>query len=448
MPDDPFAEPSDNDPDRTIIRPAKPVPGGRRTAEAAPVIPPRPVPVALPNRQGLNPLENAAAELLALITRLKNTPTHPDIEGLRRQLIEGIRTFESKARSQGISEITVTRARYMLCTVLDEMVASTPWGSGVWRNQTLLSTFHGERWGGDKVFLLLDSLIQDPSGNINLLELMYICLAFGFEGKYRVLNDGRTQLEWERERLFRAIRNHRGDFERELSPHWRGLVNYRNPLIRYVPLWVILAVASLLLLGLYGGFSLLLNRTSDPVYVALGDIRGDTVAMVERVTPLPAVQAPRQPPPVNAGPSVTDQFRNALAPEIRLGQVKVIADGDKTVLRILGDGLFDSGQAEVKPAFRPLLQRIADQMRTVPGRVLVTGHTDSIPIRTLRFPSNFHLSKARAEAVAQILINDTGATGRFYVEGRGETEPVAPNDTPQNRALNRRVDVILLNRGQ
>jgi type VI secretion system protein ImpK len=315
----------------------------------------------------------------------------------------------------------------------------------VWRNQTLLSIFHGERWGGDKVFALLDSLIQDPAGNIDLLELMDICLAFGFEGRYRVLTDGRAQLEWEKERLYRAIRNYRGDFERELSPHWRGLVDYRNPLMRYVPLWVILAVAGLLLLGLYVAFSLLLNRTSDPVFVALGGIRGDTVAMVERAGFTPAAE-PRPSP--SATPAFADQFRGALAPEIRLAQVKVIADGDKTILRILGDGLFDSGQAEIKAAFRPLLQRISEQLKTVPGRVLVTGHTDSVPIRTLRFPSNFHLSKARAEAVAQILITATGAAGRFYVEGRGETEPVAPNDTPQNRALNRRVDIFLLTRGR
>jgi len=450
--DDPFAEPTDGEGDRTVIRPIRPSPGGRRPTEAAPVTPPRPVPVALPARQGLNPLENAAGELLALITRLKNTPSHPDIEGLRRQLVAEIRNFETKARSQGISEITVTRARYILCTVLDEMVASTPWGSGVWRNQTLLSTFHGERWGGDKVFQLLDSLIQDAASNIGLLELMYVCLAFGFEGRYRVLKDGHTQLEWERERLYRAIRNYHGDFERELSPRWRGLTEYSNPLIRYVPLWVIVAVASLLLLGMYVLFSLLLNRTSDPVFVALGGIRGDAVAMVERsqFTPPQPLPEPEQPPPVTepSPPPVADKFRTALTPEIRQRQVKVIADGDKVIMRILGDGLFDSGKDTVKTAFRPLLQRIAEQLRTVQGQVLVTGHTDSIPIRTIRFPSNWHLSKARAEAVAQILINATGTPNRFIVEGRGESEPIAPNDTPRNRALNRRVDVILLSRGR
>ncbi|MEZ5581896.1 MAG: type VI secretion system protein TssL, long form [Candidatus Competibacteraceae bacterium] len=193
-----------------------------------------------------------------------------------------------------------------------------------------------------------------------------------------------------------------------------------------------------------------MNSTSDPVFVALGGIRGDAVAMVERTTFTPAQPLPEQPPPATkpAPPPVTDRFRTALAPEIRLGQVKVIPDNDKVIMRILGDGLFDSGKATVKSAFRPLLQRIAEQLRTVPGKVLVTGHTDSIPIRTIQFPSNWHLSKARAEAVAQILIAATGTPDRFIIEGRGESEPVAPNDTPRNRALNRRVDVILLTRGR
>lgn len=449
--DDPFAVYNGNEGDQTIV---KPMPGGKPTPASDDI--PRsqsraPLPThdthPLPPRAGLNPLENAASALLSLMMRLKNTPSHPNPDALRNRMIQEIKAFEAKARNQGISEKTVFRARYILCTALDEVVLNTPWGSASdWSEQSLLSTFHNETWGGEKFFQLLDNLIQDPAHNLDLLELMYLCLAFGFEGRYRLLDNGRARLEEQRERLYRAIRHQRGDFERELSPHWRGITDLRNPLIRYVPLWVIAAVACLLLLGIYLALSILLNRTSDPVFAALSEIRGDTVAMVKRQGP-PVIAPPKPPPPPEPKlVTATKNLRKFLEPEIRQGLVEVIEQADSTTVRILGDGLFDSGSAEIKSNFRPLLKRIAEELDTVPGKVLVAGHTDSIPIRTLRFPSNWHLSKARADAVVGFMTAIINSPQRFISEGRAATEPVASNDTPQGRALNRRVDITLLAR--
>jgi len=333
----------------------------------------------------------------------------------------------------------------VLCTTLDEVVLNTPWGrASEWSESSLLITFHNETWGGEKFFELLDSILLDPRKNLDLLELMYLCLAFGFQGRYRLLDNGRSRLEEQRERAYNAIRTARGEFERELSPHWRGSAQEQNPLIRYVPLWVVAAVAATLLLVAYALFSWLLNRASDPVFTALSDTRGETVAMVRRV----GVTAP---PPVQPPPNANqDEFRRELRrfldPQIRQGLVAVIEEPNQTTIRIRGDGLFDSGKAQVKPAFQPLLQQIGKELNTVEGRVLVTGHSDNVPIRTLQFPSNWHLSKARADSVVQILAASTNNPGRFISEGRSDTEPVAPNDTPQNRALNRRVDIILLAR--
>ena len=77
----------------------------------------------------------------------------------------------------------------------------------------------------------------------------------------------------------------------------------------------------------------------------------------------------------------------------------------------------------------------------------VAGHTDSIPIRTIRFPSNWHLSLARAEAVLRILSRQLSDSSRLVADGRADTEPVAPNDTPNGRERNRRIELILLKRG-
>ena len=447
--DDPFATADGDEGDRTIIRPA---PGGRRPGPSAAPVPPRPldrptseVAAAIPAGVGLNPLEAAAAPLLGLIMRLKNTASHPDPERLRLRMIEEIKGFTANARDRGLPEKTVFRARYVLCTTLDEVVLNTPWGrASEWSESSLLITFHNETWGGEKFFELLDSIILDPRKNLDLLELMYLCLAFGFQGRYRLLDNGRSRLEEQRERAYNAIRTARGEFERELSPHWRGSVQEQNPLIRYVPLWVVAAVAAALLLVAYALFSWLLNKASDPVFTALSDTRGETVAMVRRVgiTPPPPVQ----PPPNANQDGFRRELRRFLDPQIRQGLVAVLEETDQTTIRIRGDGLFDSGRAEVKPAFQPLLVQIGKELNNVEGRVLVTGHSDNVPIRTLQFPSNWHLSKARADSVVQILAASTNNPGRFISEGRSDTEPVAPNDTPQNRALNRRVDIILLAR--
>jgi type VI secretion system protein ImpK len=444
--DDPFDTSDGDSGERTIIRP---VPGGRRPGQGEPS-PPRPAPAppeetVVPSGVGLNPLEAAAAPLLSLVMRLKNTPSHPDPERLRQRMIEEMKAFTANAREAGIDEKTVFRARYVLCTTLDEVILNTPWGrASEWSESSLLITFHNEAWGGEKFFELLDSIILDPRKNLHLLELMYLCLAFGIQGRYKLLENGRGRLEEQRERAYNAIRSARGEFERELSPRWRGMVEQSNPLIRYVPLWVVAGVAAALLLLAYAIFSWLLNSTSDPVLAALADVRGQTVAMVRRGG-ITAAPAPGKP---NASlAQVTQNFRTFLDPQIRQGLVAVVEEADQTTVRIRGDGLFDSGKAEVKPAFQNLLQQIGSEINKVQGRVVVTGHSDNVPIRTLQFPSNWHLSKARADSVVQILASaSNNAPGRFISEGRADTQPVAPNDSPQNRALNRRVDIILLAR--
>ncbi|MFO1421673.1 MAG: type IVB secretion system protein IcmH/DotU [Candidatus Competibacteraceae bacterium] len=445
--DDPFST-DGGEGDRTVV---KPVPGGRRPAStAAPPRPPRPTgqppteAAPVPTGVGLNPLEAAAAPLLSLIMRLKNTAAHPDPERLRLRMIEEVKAFMANARNQGIPEKTAFRARYVLCTTLDEVVLNTPWGrASDWSENSLLITFHNETWGGEKFFELLDAIILDPRKNLYLLELMYLCLAFGFQGRYKLLDNGRSRLDEQRERVYNAIRTARGEFERELSPHWRGVVDQRNPLIRFVPLWVVAAVAAALLLLAYAIFSWLLNNASDPVLTALSEIQNKPLATVRRA----GVPAPPPKPAPNANlAQVTQNLRAFLDPQIRQGLVAVIEEADQTTVRIRGDGLFDSGKADVKPAFYSLLQQIGAEMNKVQGRVLVTGHSDNVPIRTLQFPSNWHLSKARADSVVTILASVSNSPGRFSSEGRADTQPVAPNDTPPNRALNRRVDIILLAR--
>ena len=438
--DDPFFNPGDDT--RTILKPS---PGGSLAGQPPASPPQRRASPYAPDREeafsatvgmGLNPLEAAASSLITVASRLRSTPSHSDPDGLRNQLIDEIKAFEARARSQGIRPQTVLWARYVLCTVLDEVVLSTPWGStSLWLTHSLLNTFHNDTQGGEKFFVLLKQAAQDPAGNLHLLELMYICLSMGFKGRYGVIERGHDQLEALRERLFHTIRTQRGDFERELSPCWQGIKDQRNPVIRYVPLWVVGAAAGVLLLVIYLGFSFSLNRTSDPVFTELHSIKVDKNLLEAR----PVLRAVSPPP---AKPRIT--LRMLLEPEINARKLDVDEAPDKTIVTVRGKGLFGSGSAQLNSDYLDLFLRIGEALDEVPGRILVSGHTDNIPIRSLRFPSNWHLSQERANAVKSVLSAHIDSPERVTAEGRADTEPLVPNDSSANRARNRRVEIALL----
>jgi type VI secretion system protein ImpK len=135
-----------------------------------------------------------------------------------------------------------------------------------------------------------------------------------------------------------------------------------------------------------------------------------------------------------------------LKPEIAAGLVEVQDLADRSVVTIKGDGFFEPGSVEVASGVRTLLPRIAQALAEVPGQVLITGHTDNQPIRTLRFPSNWHLSQERADAVRSELAR-TVKPQRLRSEGRADSEPLSDNSSPAGRARNRRVEITLFTPG-
>lgn len=422
--DDPFAP---EETERTFIMPS---PGQRATrAPLSPAFTPPQDSVnieELTSGRGLNPLVAAASSLLNAVPQLRASLSPPDALGLRETLARGIRAFEVRAAKDGVLPQHILAARYVLCTFLDEAAASTPWGSsGMWGKHSLLVMFHNEGWGGEKVFLLLAKLAENPKGNRDLLELLYVVLALGFEGRYRVLDNGRGQLDQVRERLLAMVQEQRGPYERDLSAHWKG-VELKRAMVLQLPMWIVLALAGVLAVGVYLWLSSSLNRTSDPVFAAIQDIR--------------AKGAP--PPPPKVAPAQTPRLAAFLEPEIKAGLVTVADFDDRSVITLRGDGFFESGGATPDPSVRPLVERIGQALAAVPGAVLIAGHTDNQPIRSARFPSNWHLSQERAAAV-QALLSRSVSPQRLKAEGRADTQPVASNATPLERAKNRRVEITL-----
>jgi type VI secretion system protein ImpK len=441
--DNPFAEP--NDSDRTVFIPA---PGGRRSAPAPQAAPPPPSPPTAsiadgPDRilTGSNPLLAAAASLLALLARLRNTARAPDAGDLRERAVAELRHFEQQARDGGVVMEQLRPAHYALCASLDDVVLATPWGNeSSWAARSLVSTFHQQVRSGEGFYAVLKQLIQSPGTNLAVLELMYFCLSLGFQGQYRLSPRGPAELDRVREDLYALIMRQRGAREAGLSPHWQGVDAPYKPRRGEVPLWVGGAAALAILGAIFLWMTLSLNTASDSVMESL--LQAPPTAM-----PQIARQSPLTPPPPPAEPGSLDHLRGFLAPEIAAHLVTVVGTEAVPVVRISGTGMFASGSADLEPRFLGLLHRIGEALKTEPGAVTIAGYTDNQPIRTVRFPSNFQLSAARAAEASKVIGQSIDNPGRLTPEGRADADPLAPNTTPAGRNMNRRIEVILHRQG-
>jgi type VI secretion system protein ImpK len=450
MSDNPFAE--SDDPDRTVIR--RPNPGGR----ARPAVPrapsesavatarPRSAPAAtVPEgpsriRTGGSPLLDAAAPLLLLMARLRNTLSQPDAGELRERAVREMRVFEQRAREAGVPLEQLRPTHYALCASLDDIVLNTPWGSsGGWDAHSLVSTFHQEVRSGERFFDLLAQMRQSPGRFLPVLEIMYLCMSLGFAGRTRLSPRGPAELDKLREETYALIARDRPTAGPELSPHWQGVAAPYRPARAMLPVWVAWSAAAAASAGLFAWALVGLNSGSDIVFNQMVAAPPAQVPLISRAA---AVQ-PLPPQPPSTEPSALDRLRAFLKPEIDQHLVEVTGAPSTPTVRILGDGMFSPGSASLAPRFIPLLHRIGAAMAQEQGPVLVAGYTDNQPIRTLRFPSNFQLSAARAEAAKGVIAQTLGDPARITAEGRADADPIAPNTTAKGRAQNRRIEATL-----
>jgi type VI secretion system protein ImpK len=194
----------------------------------------------------------AAAPLLVVVAHLRNSVQQADVAALRKEMADQLRQFEERASRFGGRIGDVSAGRYALSSLVDEAVMTTPWGSAsAWSTNSLLLEFHSETWGGEKVFAMVDRVRAEPQKYLALLKLIDVCLLLGFEGKYRVIDNGREQLTELRVDLGRLLRQHGKQPPRELSSSWRGMSQTRM-LRNYLPLWVVFAIAGAIVLSSYG----------------------------------------------------------------------------------------------------------------------------------------------------------------------------------------------------
>jgi type VI secretion system protein ImpK len=417
------------DPDRTLIMPN---PAGRRpssakaSSRAAPATDATEPFVEFSAAIGLNPIVAAANPLLDLVPRLRATLHHNDPRRLLDTLIGSARELEARLTAQGVPAQDVAIAGYLMCTFLDEVISGTPWGRPtVSTERTLLQTLHGERYGGNKVFEVLAWLANDPAGNHDLLGLHYVCLALGFEGRFAGSPNGREQREATAARLARLLgwSPQAGAAElTNLSMQWAPALIAPSRMPAIVPLWVMPAFAVVVMLGVYLFLNADLNHRAAPALRRL--VATAAQARLEG--------AARQGRP---------RFATALRDDVAAGLLEVRDERMQSIATLSTDRLFGTGGMRIEQEYLPVLARIAKAVNAGAGEVVVVGHTDSAPINSMEYPTNWHLSLAQAVAVASVLAANGVPPERTRPEGRGDAQPRAAGASNADAARNRRIEI-------
>jgi type VI secretion system protein ImpK len=396
-------------------------------------VPPLDVPMRVRNL-----LTAAAARLLALAAAVQADRQVADVAALRARAGEEAKAFEKQLSAMGLSGEDNARARYAVLATVDDIVQNLPGGAqSDWARTSLVVQSFGQAFGGDQFFTILDTMLQRPQANLDMLELYHACLAVGFLGRARVAPDGRQQIESRMSAIYSALADVRPRPETDLVPQWQG-VPTPMPKVGWLARAIVVAAAVLaVLLLIFLVLKLWLDGRDEAARAALRPLPPVTQGRIDRLgADVPALQS--------------TQLERIRA---RLRNPCIEARDDGATIRLvisscpgLPGGMFTAGAALLALEYVPIIEEAGRALAPETGQIAVVAHTDSDPIRgalAASFPDNMALSQARAEDVVSILAPLMTDAARLSAEGRGDQEPVNRADTPEAKAQNRRVELVI-----
>ena len=209
-----------------------------------------------------NRLIDAATPLLGLVIRVRRLADFRSVETLYQQVVDEVATIDRELIEQGYERPTVVAYRYVLCAFIDEAVLGTDWGAhSVWSQHSLLSRFHNETWGGEKVFAILARMEKEPERYRDMLGFIYLCLCLGFEGRYKVMENGRDEYDQIVRGLYQQLRELRSDRDAQsLADAAENVVPARNRLRSGLPIWGIGGLFIAAMAGIYHLYNIALNE--------------------------------------------------------------------------------------------------------------------------------------------------------------------------------------------
>jgi type VI secretion system peptidoglycan-associated protein len=374
--------------------------------------------------------------VLALVASVRSGRARLALPELHRLASEAIARYDQSIAAI-YPEETRQRAKYVLCATVDDIAQNLPnigHDGAEWARRSMVVQFFRENIGGDRFWQLVEDVLARPGHNSELIELFHACLAAGFEGRFRVMPDGKRRLHEVMGRLYGALEHPRSLSMIEISPRWKGLAAPLRKVGMLSKLGLAAAVAALLLLVIYTLLRLVLMSTGGDSWTAVRGLTPETPLRLSRVG---------APPPQAPDSTQLSRLRQFLAPEIEQKLVTVEEDASTVRVRTTVGQLFQSGSDQLEPGRQELFKRIGRAVEAEKGAVTVEGHADSDKVASIAFPDNLALSKARAEKVAGIIGDVLSNPARIDSKGFGDNQPLASNDTPDGKTKNRRVEVVV-----
>jgi type VI secretion system protein ImpK len=279
-----------------------------------------------------------------------------------------------------------------------------------------------------------------------MLELVFMCLSFGFRGMHRITGSrGEGELASLRAQMARHLRNDEAD-DAALSPHWQGVTAPQEKQAFAVPHWAIAVIAAVVILAIYIGLSMRLTGQSERLYSLASVLpppeRADVFRPVRDTEPVPEIVLE------TVSLDMLPLFAEAAPPD-DLPALTGREDVSLVVIAIQATDpeVFRSSKADINEEYRDLIAamaRVIVENADFIGSVSVIGHTDSQPVqRTNPFVTNQGLSEARADTIAQLLIAAGVSPDLISASGKAAAEPIGDNGTREGRARNRRVEIII-----
>ena len=222
---------------------------------------------------GLNPVVDAAGYLFSVLSKLKELKAHRTLSQLQRELSQEVNRFQETIQSKGYSLEYIVVCRFVICATFDDILSQTPWGShGQWDEFSLLTAFNQDPEHHEKFFAILDRAVKDPAQYIDLMELLYLSLSFGYRGQYRN-EQGQFQLEQISNQLFKHIRAQRGYFSKTLSPApFKTRGGSSTATRKKTPLWFTVMVAASIIMAIFVSLGYLMDAISNETYQNLAQL--------------------------------------------------------------------------------------------------------------------------------------------------------------------------------
>lgn len=400
-------------------------------------------------KESSNPIIEMLSPLISLASQVQTSKDGIDLEEFKQHAIRQIDSFGRCNFNLPPDPTLALYTSYGLCCLVDDLVLNTPWGNNsTWSSESLLVLFHKESRGGENFFNFLEEMKAQPTRFIHVLEFYYLALELGFEGRYRTENSIHRELSRIKQELFNLIMRFKPPYSQVLSERWEGISDNKNNLLRLVPQWVIWSVSLGLLVIIYTVFSLLLaNQSASLIARAVG-----VYAQQEPISVIPgnlnylgrSYSNTSQPDLVPVEEDLVTRLRGHFSQDIKSGLLAIEPqDNESAIVRLIDKDMFMSGSATASSESVAIIFKIGEFLRTLDVIVEVIGHTDDVPISSLKYPNNWKLSSARAETVKNILAEHLGSLEEISARGLADTQPLVPNNSAANRALNRRVELHL-----